>query len=112
MLKNVQFRAVDQGNFKAEARVTFGDIQLNGFKVLQSDKGELWVGSPSRPFPKKDGTTGYQSIVWFPDPVKRQAFQEEVLTEYERFRAGEAASPARSPATATGRPRSGVPAGA
>ncbi|MEK7271174.1 MAG: septation protein SpoVG family protein [Planctomycetota bacterium] len=112
MLKNVQFRAVEQGSFKAEVRVTIGDIQINGFKVLQDDKGGLWVGAPSKSFQKKDGTTGYQSIVLFADPAKRQSFQEEVLAEYERFRTAEGKPPERPPAQASARPRTGVPAGA
>jgi hypothetical protein len=84
-IKSIDFRKVNQGTFLAEARVEFDDMQITGFKVLKDDKGELWVGAPSKSYQKKDGTTGYQALVWFPDPAKRVAFQDRIVTAYEKF---------------------------
>lgn len=99
-IKDVQFRSVGVGNFKAEATVTWEEFRISGFKVLEGEGGELWVGFPSRAYKKKDGSTAYQAIVWIEDPGRRKAVQQAILAAWARR--GQEAGGERSPGGESG----------
>ncbi len=97
MTKDISFHAVNAGNLKAMVTLTYGDLQINGFKVLDSKDG-LWVGMPSRAFKRRDGQEAYAPIVWIEDEGVRRAFQREIL---EAWNKGEAKEEAKEEAPAT-----------
>jgi len=84
MNQTSKFRMVNRGNLIAFADICYGDITINGLKILQGQNG-LWVGMPSRTYQNKDGNKAYASIVWIEDEDRRRSFQNWILKEFKHF---------------------------
>ena len=59
-------------------------LEIRDCTVHQKD-GKKWIGLPSRPYEKEDGTTGYSYIVKFVDKDKYFQFQESVIKELDKY---------------------------
>jgi hypothetical protein len=85
-------------NFKSMERNSlrgFFDLELasgmilNGC-MLHTKDGHRWIGLPSRPWSKEDGTQSYAKIIGFKDKATAERFQNIVtplaVAAYERTR--------------------------
>ncbi|MHC4598982.1 MAG: septation protein SpoVG family protein [Planctomycetota bacterium] len=81
MEKACEVRLVDFGSLKALVSVRFGDMEIRGFKVIDSGDGKAWVASPSREI-HKDGKKEYYNIVRFTENEAKNAFSKWVLKAY------------------------------
>ena len=75
------FKHVDFGSLKALATVKIGEMEIRGFKVIQSE-GEPWVGMPSREV-MRDGKKEYFDIVRFA-PEARKAFSDQLIEAWKK----------------------------
>ncbi len=75
------------GSIKAVATVTFqtplDEITVNGFKVIQKDTEEPWVGFPQNSV-CKDGNTRYFPILEVSKKMKRQ-IADVILAEFRKL---------------------------
>lgn len=76
----------DSGNLKAFADVIFptplGDITIRGFRVVQKEKADPWVGFPQTSF-QKNGKTQYVHLLDVSRRL-RSELQNMILKEYEK----------------------------
>ena len=75
-----KIKVVDFGSLKALVTVNFGDMEIRGFKVIESGEG-LWIGMPSREI-MKEGHKEYFDIVRFQDNEARKRFSDLLISEY------------------------------
>ena len=97
------FKLVDFGSLKALATIQFADLEIRGFKIIETADGP-WVGMPSREV-VRDGRKDYFDIVRFSDDEAKKAFHAKVLEEYRKATSEPEPIPAKKAGKAAGRKR-------
>lgn len=84
----IEIKLIDKGYLKAFADVTLpaniGEITLRGFRVIQKDGQQPWVGFPTISY-SKNGKTVNNPVVEVSRSVHRE-IAEAILREYELLR--------------------------
>jgi len=57
--------------------------------ALHQKEGARWIGLPSRPYSKADGSTGYSPLIEFTSEDSRRRFQVAALEAVDRFMEGQ-----------------------
>jgi hypothetical protein len=81
MKREANVRLVEFGAVKAFVTVTYGDMEIRGFRIIDHEGGNPWVSLPSKEI-QKDGEKQYFNMIWFPDPKKKKEFADWLLDEY------------------------------
>jgi hypothetical protein len=99
----VEWRACQKG----ESLRGFLSLELANGMILrgctwhQRGDGASWLGLPTRPYSKPDGTSGWSKIVDFVDKESYRQFQKAAREAVEEFFAEEAETGARHEAGAS-----------
>lgn len=54
--------------------------------ALHRKNGRRWLQLPAKPYPKQDGTQGWNYIICFPDKSRYRRFEEVTLKALDEFR--------------------------
>ena len=81
MKMECKIRLVEFGSVKALVSVTYGDLEIKGFKVIDQGTDGPWVSMPSREF-QKNGDRQFFNIIYIPDTAKRKEFNDWIIKEY------------------------------
>ena len=86
----LNFKPFDKNNLRG-----FFDLELPSGLILHgctlhTDDGHYWIGLPSRPWSKQDGTQSYAKVIGFKDKATAEQFQSIVtplaVAAYEQAR--------------------------
>ena len=84
-----EVRLVKNKESKVKAFVTLTlelgdtDLSINGCKVIEADKGELWVAFPTLYY-EKDGERKYSNVVYVHDEDAYDDMCAFILEEYDK----------------------------
>lgn len=84
MDRSCSVKLVSFGQLRALVNVHIGEMEIRGFKVIDSDSS-AWVAPPSREV-TRNGKKEYFDIVRFQTPEAKQEFSAWILNEYESAR--------------------------
>lgn len=81
----IDLHRFEQGALKAFADATFAfgdtDLTVRGFRVIQRDGQQPWVGLPSSSFTNKDGKTVNKTVIEMSRRLHK-AVTEQILAKY------------------------------
>jgi hypothetical protein len=71
-------------SLKAEFTVKFKALQLNKFRLMQNQKGELYVAEPTdKPYENKDGKKIYPKFYFLAQGLKEQIAEKAIAKLHE-----------------------------
>lgn len=79
-------KIVNRGALKAFADVTFGILTVRGFRIVQQDGKQAWIGFPQITY-EKNGQNKFSELLEIPRSLKKE-ITDALLAEYEKH-AGE-----------------------
>lgn len=53
--------------------------------TLHKKNGKRWIGYPSKPFTKEDGSQGWVNQIWFEDKEIHSKFQAQILAAFDTY---------------------------
>lgn len=81
----IAWKALERGSMKGFLSLSLPSGMVIHEIMLFEKEGKRWIGLPSRPFEKKDGTKAYNAIVEFPDRDRRDKFIQMALAAMDRY---------------------------
>lgn len=81
----IKIKLNEKGSMLAQAEISFGDLLIYGFRIMQTNTGDkLFVTPPSI----KSGRGNYLDIIRINNKIKWRELEEKIKTEYTKAKEG------------------------
>lgn len=82
---SVTIKIMNAGSLKALASIKFGEMEIRGFKVIETPAGGRYVAPPSREV-LRGNTPTYHDQVKFDSKEAQKVFRDIIIAEYKKAR--------------------------